>query len=198
MLMLRGNSMLEREYDLKTIMYPAYGTHYIMRTMWGKHTQITRKQSEYRGKTRCQSKPPILAWLKWGGGDNSTPLWSVVFSWGWRPTWGIMTSSNGNIFRVTGHLCGEFTDNQWITHTKASDAVLWWVFFICLICAWINGWVNDGEVGDLRRHCAHHDVTVTGGILTLPRGFARELGEFHHLRHTSIGNVCVSLCVYPL
>ena len=26
----------------------------------------------------------------------------------------IMTSSNGNIFRVTGHLCGEFTGPRWI------------------------------------------------------------------------------------
>ena len=29
-----------------------------------------------------------------------------------------------------------------------------------LICAWINGWVNNREAGDLRRHRAHHDVTV--------------------------------------
>ena len=29
-----------------------------------------------------------------------------------------------------------------------------------LICIWINGWVNNGEAGDLRRHCAHHDVTI--------------------------------------
>ena len=29
-----------------------------------------------------------------------------------------------------------------------------------LICAWINGWVNDGEAGDLRRHRTHYDVTV--------------------------------------
>ena len=36
-----------------------------------------------------------------------------------------MTSSNGNIFRVTGHLCGEFTGDWWIPHTKASDAGLW-------------------------------------------------------------------------
>ena len=28
------------------------------------------------------------------------------------------------------------------------------------ICTWINGWVNNGEVGDLRRHRAHCDVTV--------------------------------------
>ena len=28
------------------------------------------------------------------------------------------------------------------------------------ICAWINGWVNNGKTGDLRRHRAHYDVTV--------------------------------------
>ena len=33
-----------------------------------------------------------------------------------------MTSSNGNIFRITGHLCGEFTGPRWIPHTKTSDA----------------------------------------------------------------------------
>ena len=36
----------------------------------------------------------------------------------------MMTSSNGNIFRVTVHLCGEFTGPRWILHTKASDAEL--------------------------------------------------------------------------
>ena len=29
-----------------------------------------------------------------------------------------------------------------------------------LICAWINGWVNNGEAGDLRRYRIHYDVTV--------------------------------------
>ena len=37
----------------------------------------------------------------------------------------MMTSSNGNIFRVTGPLCEEFTGHQWIPRTKASDAELW-------------------------------------------------------------------------
>ena len=27
-----------------------------------------------------------------------------------------------------------------------------------LICAWIDGWVNNGEAGDLRRYRAHYDV----------------------------------------
>ena len=29
-----------------------------------------------------------------------------------------------------------------------------------LICTGINGWVNNGEAGDLRHHHAHYDVTV--------------------------------------
>ena len=37
----------------------------------------------------------------------------------------MMTSSKGNIFRVTGHLGGESTGNQWIPLTKASDEEIW-------------------------------------------------------------------------
>ena len=69
----------------------------------------------------------------------------------------MMTSSNGDIFRATGHLCGEFIGLWWIPHTKASDAELWCFLFIC---AWINGWVNNREAGDLRRYSPHYDVTV--------------------------------------
>ena len=29
-----------------------------------------------------------------------------------------------------------------------------------LICAWVNGWVNNREVDDLRRHRAHYNVIV--------------------------------------
>ena len=32
--------------------------------------------------------------------------------------------------------------------------------FFSLICAWINGWVNNREACDLRRHRTHYDVTV--------------------------------------
>ena len=34
----------------------------------------------------------------------------------------MMTSWNGNIFCVTGHLCGEYTGHRWIPLTKAYDA----------------------------------------------------------------------------
>ena len=69
----------------------------------------------------------------------------------------MMTSSNRIIFRVTGLLCGEFTGNRWIPHTKASDAELW-----CFLWSapWTNGWVNKRDAGDLRRHGAHYDVIL--------------------------------------
>ena len=38
------------------------------------------------------------------------------------------------------------------------------------ICAWISGWVNNREAGDLRRHRAHYDVIVMQQIITLPTG----------------------------
>ena len=63
---------------------------------------------------------------------------------------GMMASSNGNIFRVTSHLCGEFT-GQWRGALMFS-----------LICARINDWVNNREAGNLRRRRAHHDITVMG------------------------------------
>ena len=54
----------------------------------------------------------------------------------------MMTSSNGNIFRVTGHLCGEFTDHRWIPCTKASDAELW-----CFLNPRLSKWLNKQSPG---------------------------------------------------
>ena len=69
----------------------------------------------------------------------------------------MMTSSNGNIFRVTGPLCREFTGQRWIPCTKASATELW-----CFLWSapWINRWVKNREAGDLRRYRAHYDLTV--------------------------------------
>ena len=62
----------------------------------------------------------------------------------------MMTSSNGNIFRVTGHLCGNSPHKgQWRG-----------AFMLSLICVWINGRVNKREAGDLRCYRAHYDVSV--------------------------------------
>ena len=58
----------------------------------------------------------------------------------------MITSSNGNIFRVPGHLC-----------TKASDAEHW-----CFLSSAPDLAVraNGGEAADLSRHRAHYDDTV--------------------------------------
>ena len=69
----------------------------------------------------------------------------------------MMTSSNGNFFRVTGSLSGKFTGHRWIPITKANDAEL---LMFSLNCVWINTWINNREVGDLRRYRTHHDVII--------------------------------------
>ena len=69
----------------------------------------------------------------------------------------MITSSNGNIFRVAGPLCGEFTGHRWIPHTKARDAELWCFLWSAHL---MNGWANNHEAGDLRRLRAHYDVMV--------------------------------------
>ena len=33
-----------------------------------------------------------------------------------------------------------------------------------LICVWINGWINNGEAGDLKRYRTHYNVTVMWGV----------------------------------
>ena len=73
----------------------------------------------------------------------------------------MMTSSNGNIVRVTGPLCGEFTGHRWIPWTKANDAELWCFLWYA---SWINGWVNNRGAGDLRRQHAHYDVIVMSSV----------------------------------
>ena len=73
-----------------------------------------------------------------------------------------MTSSNGNIFRVTGPLCGEFTGpGEFPTQRPVTQSFD--VFFDLRL---INVWVNNREAGNLRRNRGHYDVIVMGyGIL---------------------------------
>ena len=46
--------------------------------------------------------------------------------------------------------------HRWIPITKANDAELW---CFSLIFAWTNGWANNRDASDLRRHRAHCDVS---------------------------------------
>ena len=42
-----------------------------------------------------------------------------------------------------------------------------WRSLFSLICAWINGWIDNREAGDLRSHGAHYDVTVMHAVTVL-------------------------------
>ena len=63
----------------------------------------------------------------------------------------MMTSSNRNIFRVTGFCAANNSPHkgQWRGPLMFS-----------FICVSINGWVNNHEAGDLRRYRAHYEVTI--------------------------------------
>ena len=63
-----------------------------------------------------------ISLIDWSMDSYKTRSWVTVIH-------DMMTSSNGNIFRVTGPLCGDFAGHRWIPITKASDAELW-----CFLC----------------------------------------------------------------
>ena len=88
------------------------------------------------------------------------PMWTV-----YQNVQSMMTSSNGSIFRVTGLCAG----NSPVTGEFPSQRR--GVLMFSLICAWMNGWVNNNGEGDLRRHRAHYDVIAMGleeNRVTLP------------------------------
>ena len=68
-----------------------------------------------------------------------------------------MTSSNGNTFRVTDLFVRGIHQSPVNSPHKGQ-----WhrALMFSLICAWINGWVNNRAARDLRRHRFHYDVTV--------------------------------------
>ena len=68
----------------------------------------------------------------------------------------MITSSNGNISRVTGPLCGNSPVIGEFPHKGQWHGAL--VF--SLIWAWTISWANNGDAGELWGHRAHYDVIV--------------------------------------
>ena len=104
----------------------------------------------------------------WGLLWYRSVLGSVIFRWPFyllftltlvfqTQTWPMMTSSNRKHFPrywpfvrgIHRSLVNSPLKGQWRRALMFS-----------LLCAWINGWVNNREAGDLRCYCAHYDVIV--------------------------------------
>ena len=83
--------------------------------------------------------------------------WYYPILIGWSK-YNMTKSSNGNVFPVTGHLCGEFTDHRWIP-SQRPVTLNFDVFFEMRLNKWLS---NDREAGDLRRLHPHYDVTTMG------------------------------------
>ena len=69
----------------------------------------------------------------------------------------MVTSSNENIFRVTG----PFLRGIHRSPVNSPHKGQWFgALMFSLICGWINAWVNNCKAGDLIHHRAHYDVIV--------------------------------------
>ena len=70
----------------------------------------------------------------------------------------MMTSSNGRIFWVTGHLCGEFTGHRWIPHTQRPVTRSFDVFFDLSLNKRLSkqwwGWWVEMPSHPSWRHCS--------------------------------------------
>ena len=111
------------------------------------HTKIHRNSATASGLHQLQHNASLVTVTSQErhGVSNQRLLqcWLVRF------TDNIMSSSNGNICRVTSSLWGESTGDHWISLAKASDAEPW-----CFL------WSAGQRRRWLRRHSAHYDATV--------------------------------------
>ena len=88
----------------------------------------------------------IVEW--WNNDENRTIILSS----------GMVTSSNGSIFSVTGPLWGESTGNRSVDSPHKGQ---WRGALICsLNCAWTNNLANNRDAHDLRHRRVHYYVTV--------------------------------------
>ena len=111
-----------------------------------KLTQVKCKHLLPRGKLRrCNRIWPRWNWI--GARCNTEPGKKP------GPWWRHQTET----FSALLALCA---GNSPVTGEFPSQSQWRGALMLSLICAWINGWINNHEAGDLRRHRAHYDVTV--------------------------------------
>ena len=100
----------------------------------------------------------------WYSSDSTVMFWAEMISlWTYdfaihvkKQSISMMRLSNGNIFSVTDLLGSTSPVTGGFPHKDQWHRAL--VF--PLICAWTNGWANNRDADDLRRHRAHYDAIV--------------------------------------
>ena len=113
---------------------------------WRLHVNVSKIPLSFQNKELIQAQEAACAFQS---SLETTMTSSHAFS-------SMMTSSNGNIFRVTGPLCGEFTGHRWIPLTKASDVELWCFFDLRLnkrLSKQSWGWWLETPSCSLWRYC---------------------------------------------
>ena len=125
-----------------------------------KHTHIVcfpTVKPENGHRLNCFVLSVISLWhanLAWAGRGNkneyipTSPAFVFISSW-WRHQ---METLSALLAICAGNspVTAEFPSQRPVTQS----------FDVFLLSTWTNGWVNNREAGDLRRHRAHYDVTV--------------------------------------
>ena len=127
--------------------------------------------------------------------------------------WSIHVSGRATEIDMWARVCHmgyKLADNTWWRHQMeaffallaicAGNSSVTGALMFFLICAWTNGWVNNREAGDLRRHRAHYDVTVmTNGYVTDLRFVVmwsfRTRRSWKHSRHICSSLVQLNACL---
>ena len=107
----------------------------------------------------------------------------------------MMTSSNVNIFRITGPFVRGIHRSPLNSPHKGQ-----WrgAMMFSLIYAWTNGLVNHRDAGGLWRHRAHHDVTLMQWFKIIPLFQVAAIQYIPRNMHTVFALLCFVVVIHWL
>ena len=111
----------------------------------------------------------FLAKLEYNGIDGTIRKWVFAFlnnrEQKVNGSYSSPVSVDSDVSRdtVLGPLLFPLTKERNFTGEFPSQRPVTWSLMFSLICAWTNGWINNRDAGNLRRHRAHYDITVIAG-----------------------------------
>ena len=96
----------------------------------------------------------------------------------------MMTLSNGKIFRVTGHLCG----NSPVTSEFPAQRPMTQTFDVFFDLHLNNGWVNNRKADKIRCHRTHYDA-----IVMMPLVFLKNFSHVTFLTASHLVDILMDL-----